>query len=764
MKYFLILLVLSPLCSIAQTPIGEWSDLFNYNSGKNIASGTRYILYQSDRGVLAYDQSTGEKKKLSKLNGLSSYDISTLCYDKKSGNFVIGHKNGMIDFINNDLKITPFPDLARVNVVGEKSINHISEYQNNLYVATAYGGIIIDPIRKIVPESFTFNISGSPEALNEITVYNDSVYINVKGKLYNAHVKANLRNMSNWRLVNIPTRINIRYITSTPIGLLFCDYKEAFNSDSLYFYNNGSLTLFNKETLRVNGIQYNENIISITHFDNVEAYDINLNRLYRVYEYLISNERPRPISAFPINSKNIIIADLNQGIVLKKNDYDFEIITISGPYDNNAYDLKSVKNNLYIASGGLVNNSFNIYNRSGTYVKKDDSWYYFNRNNLDTSFDIININVNPKDESHFVTSSYGKGILEYKNYLPSQGYTHVNSTLQRSTIYTETYVAVGSTAFDENGDLWAANAFSNRPLHQRLSDGTWVWYNFPTIFTAGDLGKMIIDKNNNVWLVAPRGSGLIAFNNNKTPQNKNDDKARILKTGIGKGNLPSNDIYTVVEDKNGQIWVGTGKGVAVIYNSSDAFANSNDAQVIKIEQEGQIQLLLESETVTAIAVDGANRKWFGTQNGGIFLTSPDGTTQIRNFNTNNSPLPSNTIFSIAINENTGEVYVATEKGIMIYRGDAIEGKENFKDAYAFPNPVNFDFNGTIAITNLPADVDVKITDSAGNLVAKTKANGGMATWDGKNFENKRVSSGVYFVMMANSDGSSKYAAKIVVVN
>jgi hypothetical protein len=220
----------------------------------------------------------------------------------------------------------------------------------------------------------------------------------------------------------------------------------------------------------------------------------------------------------------------------------------------------------------------------------------------------------------------------------------------------------------------------------------------------------------------------------------------------------------VAEDLEGQVWVGTSKGIAVFYTPTAIFdAGGSDAQQILIEQDGNIQVLLETESVSAIVVDGANRKWLGTQTGGVYLVSADGRTQIHRFTEENSPLPSNNITSIAIDELTGEVFFGTDRGIISYRSDAIDGSETAECAKVFPNPVRETYTGPIAIDGLVRDSEVKISDMAGNLVYRTTSLGGQAIWNGNDMSGNRVATGVYIVFASDPTGAFKCNTKLLVV-
>jgi hypothetical protein len=278
---------------------------------------------------------------------------------------------------------------------------------------------------------------------------------------------------------------------------------------------------------------------------------------------------------------------------------------------------------------------------------------------------------------------------------------------------------------------------------------------------------VLVTRSNQIWLqVRTTGiGGILVYDHRGTISDHSDDRIAHLNINPGSGALPSNEVVSMAEDKDGSIWVGTDKGVVVFYNPANIFTSESfDAQSILINQDGHTQKLLETETVTAISIDGANRKWFGTQNSGVYLMSGDGTKELEHFSIDNSPLLSNTILALEVNPVTGEVFIATEKGLISYKGTSTIGETKCEDTYAYPNPVKPGYSGYIAVRGLVTDAHVRITDIAGNMVFETKAIGGQAIWDGKNFNGERVHSGVYIVFAANEDASETCVTKILFVN
>ncbi|MFZ9943617.1 MAG: hypothetical protein ACO3O0_08410, partial [Bacteroidia bacterium] len=384
-------------------------------------------------------------------------------------------------------------------------------------------------------------------------------------------------------------------------------------------------------------------------------------------------------------------------------------------------------------------------------------------------FDNMSLAIDPSNPNNVFIGSKGNGLLVMRNGNPVQTYRENNSTLQVGIGNPNECQVVGMD-FDANRNLWVLNSLAAEPVNVLTPQGTWKSYKIPGIFGAPLLGDLTVDSYGQKWINvignnAPLGSGLMVFNDNGTLDLTTDDRSRFYSTGIGKGNLPSVDIRAITEDLEGEIWIGTGRGIAVVYSPSVATTSSNfDAQQILIKQDGINQYLLESEVVTAIAVDGANRKWIGTEAGGLFLMSPDGTKQILNFNELNSPLLSNYIISISIDQQTGEVFIGTNRGIVSYKGDAIKGEGPCGDIVVYPNPVREGFNGPIAISGLVANGSFKITDISGSIVYEGRSNGTQAVWSGTDFSGRRVQTGVYLVFSTDDTGENGCTTKILFIN
>jgi ligand-binding sensor domain-containing protein len=331
--------------------------------------------------------------------------------------------------------------------------------------------------------------------------------------------------------------------------------------------------------------------------------------------------------------------------------------------------------------------------------------------------------------------------------------------------YSNNKIRISDIKFDSDGNMWALSSEVNHPIVVKTKNDTWHSFSMNQNQIGLFFDDLLIDNYNQKWGILARGNGLFVFNDNNTLDNPNDDQYKILNTNINSGNLPSLQTYSLTEDLDGEIWVGTDKGIAVFYDPGAVFSGYNfDAQQILITEGDYGQYLLSEEKIKCITIDGANRKWVGTEKSGLFLLSEDGQEEIFHFTKNNSPLFSDNIIDIAINHENGEVFIGTIKGLISYRSDATQGIHSQGKTHVFPNPVSESYVGAIAINGLASNANVKITDIAGNLVFETIANGRQAIWDGKNKAGERAATGVYLVFSADLNGDDKVVSKIMFIH
>ncbi len=753
----ILLLISAALTTKAQYSIGSWKDHLPYNNAFSICHYNNNIYLATENGLFIKETADNSIRKLNKTNGLS--DVGITAVENNENQLVIGYLNGNIDVIEKT-DIHNIPLLKNEAILGEKKINNININNEIAYLSCSFGILEVNLPQKEISNTYWLNASQSL-AVNEIAFFQNQLFAATDSGLYFAHQDDNLIDFHSWNVKSFTAGKKINALAAKDSTLF---YQTA---DSLYSYPERfeAIAIANSSIITI--AQEKLYLLSPT-----VAYEIRLDgELVEVYN---SNELAYVRDLLILNDTSYF-ADFSKGLVTNIGEewsHDYP----KGPHSINAYSIAVNENYLFIATGGI-----DAWNNAK--VNMGTLWSdYYDWNRLSGEYlgakDIVDVKINPTNEKEIVLSTWNEGLIELgwsesnQRFEKQQQYTHLNTNSHLNTLSTDTsssiygWIRVKSIAYDEEGNLWGANSQVNNPLFVKKNNGEWASFGFSSVNTTNvHLGNFLIDDVGQKWVIVPQGIGLVVYNDNNTIDNVNDDQDKVISGALGSGNLPSTSIYCMAKDRNGEIWVGSNKGVAVFFNPENIFNGGDyDAQQILVEVDGYIEYLLTNETVTTIAVDGANRKWLGTQNAGLFLVSEDGTEQIHHFTADNSPLLSNNIIDVKINPSSGEVYIATAKGLVSYFSDATEGSLTHENVIVYPNPVRPEYNGTIAIKGLVQDADVKITDLNGVLVHETQALGSQAVWDGKNGYGDRVQTGVYLVFSTNATGTETNVAKILFVH
>jgi len=754
---------------IAQTSIGQWRDHLSYKKGISITQSQNNIYCASESGIYTLEKYDYSINRLSKITGLSDIGVSTLDYNAYNNTLLIAYKNANIDLVA-DKNIYNLPDIKRSIVTAKKTINNIHFRNEIAYLACGFGIVVLNMDKKEIKDTYYIGVNGGFINVRDITSDADTLYAATDSGVYRASFNApNLADFKSWRkFASLPKGV---YNTITSFGNnIYVNRSEStWGLDTIFSFDG---TLWQKAAidtpaflhLPVKKLETGANKLLIASIAGTDIFDTNLVWLGRINNY--SNFDAYQSIVDNNNSDVIWIADHNNGIVKSYQIFNNDNFYPNGPNTSESYAMSISGGDLWVARGSRNGIWDGNSREAEAYKFSNESWSSTTKMNipaLDTIRDIVSVAIDPANKEHVYLGSLGAGLIEINNGSLVNIWNEQNSTLQ-GVIANGGWVGIFGCVFDKDGNLWVSNAKVDNPISVRKSDGTWQSFNSSGIAAAPTAGQIIVSQSNQKWVVLARGTGILVFDENGTWAT-GDDKMKKLTKGSGSGNLPSSEVFCLAEDNDGEIWVGTNKGIAVFYCADQVFSSSGcEAQQIFIEQDGHTQILLETEVVNAIAIDGANRKWIGTQNSGVYLMSEDGTQQILHFTVDNSPLLSNEILSLAINPKSGEVFFGTADGIISYRNDATEGLEDFTNVYVFPNPVKPGYEGPIAITGLVENADVKITDISGELVLQTKALGGQAIWFGKNSNGERARSGVYLVFCSNDDGSKTYVAKILLVN
>lgn len=774
--------VLLPALLSAQVAIGEWREHFPFRQTFNVTEGGGKAWCASQTAIFSFDPATYEFERLSKVNRLNDVGIRSMRWNTTLGMLVVGYDNGNLDLVSAGSTYN-LSDIKRSSILGDKGINHIRFEGTLAYLSCGFGVVVVDLFAKEISDTWLIGPGGSQLIINATEVHGDSVYAATESGLYAAlHDSPNLAAFTNWHknpAVPVPNGEYSGVLSFS--NRLLANYRSPLtDADTLYTYDGAWQKLAGIDP-QITNLSLEKNIagdrLVIAHRFHIQMFDGTLTEVNAQYGY--GPQTPFPATAIPSENGHFWIADRENGLVRGYGNSNGEMLYPNGPSRTSAIGMSASGGSLFVASGSVATNWSNNFRKDGVHHFQNGEWRTTSNENdalMATGAntyggavnDIMAVAVDPKDPNHAYAGSWDDGVLEFTNRQLTSIYNQDNSNgaLQIfSPLGGANAVLIGGLAFDTDGNLWVSNANVTNPIVVRKANGTWKSFNPGTVLNNQTLlGSIVPATNGYKWFVRPRGNGILVFSDGGTIDNTSDDQYKVLNNFEGSGGLPTTDVLDIAEDLDGEIWVGTGKGVAVFYNPDAIFTNSDfDAQQILIEQDGNVQILLETEVVTCVTVDAANRKWLGTVSSGAYLVSADGTVQQQHFTTENSPLPSNNVTDIAIDEVTGDVFIATDRGIVSYRGDAIGSAVEADCAKVYPNPVRANHAGPVAITGLVRDSEVKITDMSGNLVYRTTSLGGQAMWPGTDMSGNRVSSGVYLAFSSNGDGSQKCMTKVLVM-
>jgi hypothetical protein len=744
----------------AQLAFGEWRTHLPYSQAIYVTEAGNRIFCATRSGLFYYDKADNTLNKFTRIDGLSDVEISCLNYSPENDVLVIAYSNTNVDLIKGN-EIYNIPDIKRKQITASKTINDIMFLDNRAYLSCGFGIVIINLDKMEILDTYLIGENSSYKFVYSLAFDGQYFLAATNDGIYRADINSpNLIDYNYWnRITDIPNYNkafnHIRFFN----GKIYTNYyNEVSGIDTVYRYDGISWSLFSKIAFnRTRSIEVRNDYLIITNSGMTDVFDENEIRIRHFAS-------ARPFHGIIDKEDNLWVADETEGLILNKESSSKEIFVPNGPMTNSAMTLHFTNGKLFVAAGGDSRSWKNIWAHAEVDIFDNGIWSGLREINYK---DVISLAVDPDNSNHIFAGSWGYGLLEIQDLEIIKVYTDANSSLQ-NILSSGPYVRLGGIAFDKNKNLWLTNSEVPEPISVRKPDGTWKSYDFKRQINGIRIGRILITSTDQKWIQLVGNKGLFVFDVNGTLDDENDDLYKKLDVVDVNNKVITNNVFSFAEDRNGNIWLGTDKGVVVYYNAGRVFDPGifYGQQIIVPRNDGTglADILLGTETVTAIAVDGANRKWIGTARAGVFLLSEDGLVQIQNFTKENSPMLSNNIQDIAINDKTGEVFFGTDLGIVSYRGTATEPNENFTEVYVYPNPVKEDYEGDIVITGMIGEANIKITDISGNIVYETTSLGGQALWDGRNFDGEKVATGVYLVFCTNEDGGKTYITKLLVIN
>lgn len=757
--------------TFSQVGMGKWRMHISPYEAIDVAHGNNAIYTILSRGLLEYDLDAGEMSIWTAANYLSDVTPTAIAFDEGSQSLLVGYETGNLDIIQNE-RVINLPAIVQSSVNGVKTINNIICHNGNAYLATGVGIVVINLLKQEVRD--TYNTASPAEVIVDIAIYEDSLFALTESNLrVGALSNQFLADPGQWNLVNSVPDYSAegKYNSLASLGgsLLISYNDDDYSVDTLFSYANGQPQPLVQD-FELNGLSVSNNELLICQAGNLAIYDDNLTEKSSIFQYQ-HGSFPDPKNAL-LYDGNYYIADGSSGLVKASNAFNSEQIIFDGPRYNDAYRADWQGGKLAIAGGGLNGTGPSFNTRGGAFLQ-DEKWTSVFQSNQpiiqgENIWDYISVAVNPinTEEVAFGTFSEIPLIVVEKNSIVDT-FAYTNSLLEGDNGSTN-WGYVSDLIFDDDENLWVLNAYADQPLKAKSPDGAWYSFDLGNSVKSNLTHRIIIDNNDIKWM-GVNGAGVVAFDHGENIDDASDDRYQILSTGANSGALPTTEVEAIEVDFDNNIWVGTPEGMRVLYNSSNVFDASPgeyNFQKLLIEFGENVEIVLGTTHITDIEIDGANRKWIGTASSGVFLLSSDGLEVVRNFTTENSPLLSNNILDIAIDQNTGEVFFVTNEGLISYRSDASQGDINYTNVKVFPNPVHPTYFGPITIQGIAFNSDVRITDMAGNLVYQTTSNGGTATWNGQTLQGDRAATGVYLIWTSVDDPDTKgrKVGKVVFIN
>ncbi|GHT50464.1 hypothetical protein FACS189440_17930 [Bacteroidia bacterium] len=746
--------------------VGTWKSYMSYQNATLVAETPRAVFAVYDGSLLSYSPEDQVTRTYSLENGLNDTDIRFLNYCPEVNALLIVYDNSNMDIFMGQDNIYNLPDIKNNIFLSNKIVNNVEIRGEQAYLATGFGIVVVDLKRKEIRNTYRLDVNTTATCQ-----WGDYLYAATDNGLLRAALSSNLLDPENWGNMTLNDG-NSKKITNMVVFndcLVFTDDRVWYitKDDRAHWLMNGA----GKQL----AVWHDQLVVTVP--DGIYFYtDWNTKTFLKLgpdYQSVSSyHARDTYWVAWGTGGLSEIKIKENAGSNALEYEPVVSGIKVNSPIRNMAFYLTFAEDQLLVTGGGRAGNR---YENPGTFMVYDNT----NWSNLDDQatakktglpcLDLMSAAVDPRDPNHYFVSSWGEGIYEFKNkeleYVNRYDYT--NSTLQ-STLpnasYANRFIRVDGMAFDRNNNLYTVSAEIANGLSILSSDGKWhspLYKDLAGVYP----NQIIITRDNKKWINIFRLKiGIFVLDDKGTIDNAADDETYYSGTFVDQDNrsIGATTYSCLAEDLNGTVWVGTDNG-PITFSSAAQVGRGECHRVVGVDEYGTGFYLLEGQKVTSIAVDGGNRKWIGTWGGGVFLVDQSGEISVTNFNTGNSAILSDNINSVAINGKTGEVFFATDRGICSYRGDAIDGKPDYSEVHAFPNPVHPARNNQVVITGLMQNSRIKITDLGGNLMKEAVSNGGQYTWNCTTPKGEIVKAGIYLVFATLPDGSQGVVTKIMVI-
>jgi len=766
MKYRLALLIALFSIQIGFSQYSQfWKGYFSYKEIKDLSQSSNVFFAAAQNALFSKNLTTNSIKTTNTIDGLSGQTITSMYHSVAFNKTIIGYENGLLMIVNDaDGTMLNVVDII-TNGVNQnlKKINHFMEYNGILYISCDFGIVQYNLANSGFGDTYRIGDSGAEIKVAQTAISNGVIYAATSFGVRSASISnPNLNDYNQWTQVVSGGFSGIETFGSQVIA--------SSNWGQQFKLNGSTFTPFTSLPLASNDLRASGNYLLIVTLTSVYVYNQNLSLLFQI------NSSQIPTISAKFNCATIIdnvvyMGTSEDGIITTTIDNPtiFTFLSPDGPSRNALFAINASTKNLWAVYGGYSSDynpytyNFNGLNTYGYSKYNENGWQNKPYSAVLGAKALSKITVNPNNSNQVYISSFFSGLLKVENDIPTVLYNESNSSLESlvSSPPNPNYkdIRINGVAFDKSGNLWVGNGWSKNGLKKLSTQGAWSSVSIEPIsqrYYENSYGEVVVDKNGTKWM-ASSYDGVIAYNENGNIFKK-------ISLGADLGNLPVVDARVVAIDNRNQLWIGTTSGLRVL-SSVDRFVTDQQltSNSIIILENGLAQELMYEQFITDIVVDGANNKWVGTADSGVFQFSSDGQQTLHRFNSSNSPLPSNTINDIDINPTTGEVFFATDKGMVSYKGTSTAASTDLNSVNVYPNPVRPEFEGTVKVSGLSNKCNVKITDIEGNLVYETISQGGTIEWDTTAFGNYKVASGVYIIFISSQEGTDTTVKKVMII-
>lgn len=749
----------------------DWRVHNSYRYATDCCTMGEKVYVLSAGSLYSYNKEDGELLTYDHITTLSDVRIACMEYSDVIDALVIVYENANIDLLYDDETIYNITDFKN-KTLADKQINNVQVVDSMAYISTNFGIVTLNLKKCEFGNTYKLN-----KNVNSVALFEDYIFACTTSGIFRGDTRDNLLEEKKWIEVEKWTRYCDNAAYDTYEGKLY----GIFPNLGFYSFDvegNWKMLIAKKDGERFSGVRVADGKMYVWTSSKVYVYDSPEN--YTEYSL------PRNTLYLHLDGDEFWSCNGMDGLsrFSLKDGKLYETLSDiqpNSPIRNYCEYLDFSPNGKLLVAGGNLN-YFDITFHEGTAMMYDGGkWLNFQEKEVRDATGLYYQNItsvveDPNEEGHFFASSFGYGLYEFRNGEFVKHYNYENSVLESvhdsTKVYRNRYVRVPRLKYDASGNLWMTNTGMKDIVKVLKNDGSWTTLHYKDIAYAPTMVDILFDSRGWLWITSLQAeAGLFCAKMNKTPLDVSDDETKFISGHIQNQDGVGYDIYqlhALAEDRTGQMWVGTDAGLFVLANPKKFFDGSvvfNQIKVPRNDGTGLADYLLSNVTVQAICVDGANRKWIGTKDNGLYLISADGLETIHHFTTENSPLPSNSIVSLAVEKSSGEVFIGTGAGLVSYMSDATEPAAVLDEnsLHAYPNPVREDYTGHISVTGFTTDCNVKIIDSAGTLIFETTSAGGQITWNGCNMRGERVGAGVYYVLAYDEAGNEGAATKILVI-